>query len=62
MSVNILKSGPMPFQGLFTKVADMFRLIGAAASAANAVENHRTPAAADLRELGIDPKAFNIRV
>ena len=62
MSVTILKSGSMPFQGLFTKVVDAFRLIGAAAAAANAVENHRTPATADLRTLGIDPKAFNIRV
>lgn len=62
MSVNILNTGTMPFQGLFKSVADIFRIFGAAASAAHAVENHRTPTADDLRTLGIDPKAFNISV
>lgn len=62
MSVNVLKAGSTPFQGFFAAVSGFFRLFGAAASAAHAVENHRTPATADLRTLGIDPKAFNIRL
>ncbi len=44
--------------GLFDAIASFFGIFGAAIKASAAVENGRTPKAADLRTLGIDPKAF----
>ena len=39
--------------GVFTRVLDVFAVLGAALRAARAVEAHRSPAAEDLQILGI---------
>jgi hypothetical protein len=49
-------------QGLLSRIVEgtvsLIGLIGAAVRASAAVENHRTPAKVDLRQLGIDPKSL----
>ncbi len=42
-------------------IGEAFAIIGAAGRASAAVEAHRKPDAATLRQLGIDPVAFNAR-
>lgn len=43
---------------IFNKIASFFATLSAARSCAAAVESNRRPADEDLRQLGIDPKAF----
>jgi hypothetical protein len=43
---------------IWKSIASFFAMLSAARACAAAVESHRRPADADLRELGIDPKAF----
>jgi hypothetical protein len=45
-------------RNLFTRVAGFVAVLGAARSAAAAVEGHRRPVDRDLTALGIDPVAF----
>lgn len=42
----------------FRKFMNTLAIMGAAGRVANACENNRAPRAADLRALGIDPRAF----
>lgn len=42
----------------FRKFLNTLALVGAASRVASDTENHRKPSHADLRALGIDPKAF----
>lgn len=56
--MNTLTAQSAPTTGLFAGIASFFAIFGAAIKASAAVENGRKPASADLRTLGIDPKAF----
>jgi hypothetical protein len=47
---------------LFKRISNTINMIGSAIEVSAAVEGRRTPKAAQLRELGIDPASFaNIR-
>jgi hypothetical protein len=48
-----------PRNGFFGGIGNMFSILGAARNAAAAAEAGRRPAMADLKILGIDPKAFD---
>lgn len=41
------------------RFADVLAILKSAGAVAVAVEGHRAPRAADLRRLGIEPRAFN---
>ena len=57
MQTLTAKSAPATL-GLLDGIMSFFGIFGAAVKASAAVEAGRTPAARDLRTLGIDPKAF----
>ncbi|TIL74503.1 MAG: hypothetical protein E5Y65_04975 [Mesorhizobium sp.] len=44
---------------VFSAIGDFFTVFGSAAAASHAIEAGRKPRAHDLRNLGMDPAAFN---
>ena len=48
----------MSTRSAFATVGVFFDVFGSAVAASRAVEAHKTPRAADLRKLGIDPALF----
>ncbi|MCF6120071.1 MULTISPECIES: hypothetical protein [Mesorhizobium] len=44
---------------VFSAIGDFFTVFGSAVAASHAVEAGRKPRARDLRNLGMDPAAFN---
>lgn len=41
-----------------SRIGNLFATIGSAVAVASAVENRSRPRASDLRQLGIEPRAF----
>ncbi len=61
MSATHVTAGPSARSrtSFFGGIGAMFSILGAARNAAAAAEAGRRPAMADLKILGIDPKAFD---
>ncbi|ESW85661.1 hypothetical protein NKL07_12325 [Mesorhizobium sp. C280B] len=46
-------------RGFFSAIGDVFSVFGSAVAASRAVESGRKPRARDLRNLGMEPAAFD---
>lgn len=53
------KGNIMTNRKVFSAIGDFFTVFGSAVAASHAVEAGRKPRARDLRNLGMDPAAFN---
>jgi len=60
MTAIVLKPAVSVLSDLKARLWTLFATIAAASAAAHAVENRRQPAAADLRQLGLEGARFNL--
>jgi hypothetical protein len=52
------RNGIMAKHKTLSRIGNLFATIGSAVAVASAVENRSRPRASDLRQLGIEPRAF----